>query len=690
VKKNYLEYLIPATLALVITVGLIRFIPVLTGKYTMELISSEVVPPEDFTYYFDLDGDGTSEVLTIYYNSSGNLSVSIATNQLATINQFNLPGRLTRLGPTLDMHDIDSNGIVDLFLCTEKNDSLFLSIIDNLHGHPTTLSTHFLDLINQLNDNGDYLFSPGGISDLNGDGTPEYIMAINGGHSLQPRKVYAIDYKNDSVMRSPLSGAAIVSLDLFDLDSDGTDEIILNTVAPENFKSFVPFRDSISWLMILDENLEFYTAPEAMHGPPSWVSVEPFIHEGANYLMVYHKYRENEEYQAFLSIYNDSVQMIKSTTFHGYMHSGHHLYRVPGRLDISDIKFLSKEGIGAYNFDLQLTDSIVNETSFGYGKEALLDVDADGMDEFVFHAGGKLFIYRSDFRESANFELPVEARNPRTLISLKKDGEAYPVLHVQMDEKRYTLEYRKNKWFLYRKVVYPGLFLSLFGLFYLWIIFQNRLVSKRYEKDKQISQLQLQSIKSQLDPHFTYNALNAVGSLIYKGEKDLAYQYLKGLTDLLRMVSGDSSRVTWTLSDELEFVLKYMDIEKLRFREKFNFKINVEVQKLKQYQIPKMSILTFVENAIKHGLRHREYDRMLEVSASEWGSGIKIEIRDNGIGRAAASRYQEDSAGKGIKMMKKYFKQFNEVTGKKARFEVKDLFEYDLKAAGTLVVISIK
>ncbi len=689
-RKNYLEYLIPFALALVITIGLIRYIPSLTAKYTLELISSEVVPPEDFRYYYDMDGDGTSEVMTIYYNSSGNLAVSIATIQLATINQFNLPGRLTRLGPTLDVHDIDSNGIADLFLCTEKNDSLFLNIIDDLHGHPTTSRTYFLDLINQHNDNGDYLFSPGGISDLNGDGTPEYVLAINGGHSLQPRKVYAIDYKNDSVMRSPMSGAAIVSLDLFDLDSDGTDEIILNTVAPENFKSHVPFRDSISWLMILDENLEFYKIPEGMHGPHSWVSVEPFIHEDTNYLMVYHKYREKEAYHAFISILNDSLQTIRSKTFTGYLQSGQYLYRIPGKLDIADIKFLNKEGIGSYNFELQLTDSIVNESNFGYGIEALLDVDTDGEREFVFHAGEKLHVYRSDFRESASFEMPVEARHPRTLISLVEDGEAYPAIHIQMDESRYTLEYRRNRWFIYRKVVYPGLFLLLFGLFYLWIVFQNRLVSRRYEKDKQISQLQLQSIKSQLDPHFTYNALNAVGSLIYKGERDLAYQYLKGLTDLLRMVSGDSSRVTWTLSEELEFVLKYMDIEKLRFREKFNFKINVEVQRLKQYQIPKMSILTFVENAIKHGLRHREYDRMLEVTASEWGSGIKIEIRDNGIGRAAATRYQEESTGKGIKMMKQYFKQFNEVTGKRACFEVKDLFEYDLKAAGTLVVISIK
>ena len=249
--------------------------------------------------------------------------------------------------------------------------------------------------------------------------------------------------------------------------------------------------------------------------------------------------------------------------------------------------------------------------------------------------------------------------------------------------------YRKNGWFKYRSLVYSGIFVLLFGLFYLWVILQSRMVAKRFEKDRLISQLQLQSIKSQLDPHFTYNALNAVGSLIYKGERDLAYQYLRGLTDLLRMVSADSSQVTWSVLEELEFVNRYLEIEKLRFKEKFIYNVTVKEDWLNVYEIPKMSVLTFVENAIKHGLRHKDYDRKLDVEVLALKKGMKITIKDNGIGRAASAKYRDESAGQGIKMMKKYFKQFNEVTGKKAHFEVRDLFEYDLKASGTLIEITI-
>ena len=655
----------------------------------MEMLSSESVPPEDFTYFYDLNGDGTSEVLIIYYNASKNLAVSIGSLKFTTINQFNLPGRLTGSGAILDLHDIDSNGVTDLFLCTEKNDSLFLTIIDDLYGHPTTTREFFLDPINQYNDNGDYLFIPGGISDLNGDGSPEYVMAINGGHSLQPRRVYAVDIKNDTVIKSPVSGAAVVSLDLFDLDQDGFDEIILNTVAPENFKSPIPFRDSISWLMVLDEELQFYTPPVPMNGPPSWVSAEPFIYEGNHYMMTYHRYRRDNEYEAVMAIYDESLSVVRSRILEGHQHSGHYMYKVPGGYDLSDIKFLNGTGIETFDFDLQLTDSVINDNHFGYNAETLLDADGDGEKEFIFLGLNKIHVFRSNFVESSSLEVFVRPRNPRTLISLIENKDDYPQIHVQLDGKRVVALYLKNNWFRYRALVYPAIFLLLFGFFYLWVMLQNRMVAKRFEKDRLISQLQLQSIKSQLDPHFTYNALNAVGSLIFKGERDMAYQYLRGLTDLLRMVSADSSQVTWSVLKELEFVNRYLEIEKLRFREKFIYNVTVKEDRLNGYELPKMSVLTFVENAIKHGLRHKDYDRKLDVEVMAFKNGMKITITDNGIGRTASAKYRGESAGQGIKMMKKYFKQFNEATGKKAHFKVRDLFEYDLKASGTMIEITI-
>ena len=102
-----------------------------------------------------------------------------------------------------------------------------------------------------------------------------------------------------------------------------------------------------------------------------------------------------------------------------------------------------------------------------------------------------------------------------------------------------------------------------------------------------------------------------------------------------------------------------------------------------------MSILTFVENAIKHGLRHKKERWHLTIAVNSGNGGLVIGIRDNGIGRAAALKYREETSGQGTEMMRQYFKQFGQVTGKSAQFEVSDLYDEHRQAAGTYVEINI-
>jgi sensor histidine kinase YesM len=108
-----------------------------------------------------------------------------------------------------------------------------------------------------------------------------------------------------------------------------------------------------------------------------------------------------------------------------------------------------------------------------------------------------------------------------------------------------------------------------------------------------------------------------------------------------------------------------------------------------EHQVPKLSILTFVENAIKHGLRHKEKNRWLKIKACYADGGIRVTIRDNGVGRVAAARLTDGESGNGLELMEHYFRQFSEANGKRARYEVKDLFGQNLKAAGTVVEITI-
>ena len=689
-KKGKIIYFVPAVLALLTTLILVLTLKELRVPYRLRLLETETGKSEEYHAFKDLDGDGQSEWFVIKYNRAGNLAITIRDMQTNTaINQFNFPGKLTELGPIFDMHDIDSNGIQDVFICSEYHDSLFLSVVDDPYTRPTRHHTFFLEEINRYNENGDYHFSTGGLSDLDGDDTPEYICAINGGYSLQPRRVYAINYRTGQVTRSPLSAAAVIGLELVDLDQDGWDEIVMETTAPENFKTPFPYPDSISWLMVLDHNLEFYAPPVALS--KSLVgALLPFRDSGKYYILLIQVLSEpHDSFSGQLMLFNDQLNPVNKKFLRRGGLSAMELWSGSAVPELEDILVVNDHYNHHLNMDLQFTDSSRNSLDLDYNNGIELDLDNDGTIEYVYQGDNYVAVFRDGLSDPVLADISVSERSERVLISAIESPGAHPILFIQIGNTRARLLYEHNPWFRYRALVYPGIFILMFGLLLAIFFAMDRLVARRYEKDRLISQLQLQSIKNQLDPHFTYNALNAVGSLIYKEEKDLAYLYLKGLTDLLRMVSGDAGSITWTLSEELDFVQKYLDIEKLRFRDRFQFQITVSEEPLKALQIPKMSILTFVENSIKHGLRHKKDQWRLTLRIVPEGEGVKIGISDNGIGRAAAVKYREDSTGQGIEMMRQYFRQFSEATGKNARFTVTDLYGEDRKAAGTLVEIMI-
>ncbi|HER10229.1 MAG TPA: hypothetical protein ENO20_15090 [Bacteroides sp.] len=689
-KKYRFVYIIPVILSLAITIGLVRLVPVLSTKYMMEVVRTERLTEDDYRHYVDLDGDGTSERISLYYNAAGNLAVSVNETDNRSINQFNLPGRLLTLGPALDMHDVNSDGILDMLICTENNDSLFLTLIDDLYARPTRKKEVFIDRLNRMNDHGDYQFLPGKWSDLSRDGVSEYVFAVSGGHALQPRCVYAVDFRSAKVLRSPESGAALIGLGLFDLDGDGGDEILLNTFAPENFKTPVPYSDSVSWIMVLDGSLHFYKPPIEMNPAPSRVYLEPFVLDDSNYVLAYYKYLGNENYPSVLCIYDDALTPVRERQFFESENSPFMIWSVPGRLHINDIKIFKGSRVYTVDFDLYFADSIDQIIQSGNSYKNCLDLDLDGEEEVICVGGFRIAVFNADFVESAGISVEWDTRRPKILTSVIETKGMDPLLFAQIGTYTYTLDYSRNGWYRYRLLVYPSIFMGLSLLFCLMVVLQQRIIERKYEKDRLISRLQLQAIRNQLDPHFTFNALNAVGSLIYKEKKELAYDYLKGLTDLLRLVSSNPSEVTWTLEEELGFIRKYLEIEKLRFRDKFSYLIDATAECQYHCQVPKLSILTFVENAIKHGLRHKQGAGRLEIRITGNKKKLMVQVEDNGIGRAATTEYPDGSAGNGLDMMKRYFKQFNQVTGRKSRFVIRDLYDEQQMACGTLIEITIQ
>jgi ligand-binding sensor domain-containing protein len=217
----------------------------------------------------------------------------------------------------------------------------------------------------------------------------------------------------------------------------------------------------------------------------------------------------------------------------------------------------------------------------------------------------------------------------------------------------------------------------------------NRERAEQQRINSELFRLQMNSVIKQFEPHFTFNVISSVGSLIMMGEKEIAYDYIVKFSSLLRTVLNEGTLIIKSLSEELDFVTRYCELQKLRFKERFSYCINVRGNVDLQREIPKMTIQTFVENAIRHGLEPRKEGGQVVVKISNGVSGIEIVVRDNGIGRAAAMKQNTMGTGHGLKIIEGIFKTINENNITKSKIIIKDLTSETGIADGTEVKIFI-
>ncbi|MBN1197909.1 MAG: histidine kinase, partial [Bacteroidales bacterium] len=205
---------------------------------------------------------------------------------------------------------------------------------------------------------------------------------------------------------------------------------------------------------------------------------------------------------------------------------------------------------------------------------------------------------------------------------------------------------------------------------------------------RQIMELQLKAIKNQMDPHFTFNVFNTIAALIQQ-ENPSIYKPFLIFTKLIHNTLESTDKIIMPLSLEIDFLRNYLDLELLRTPNKFDYFIDVSDEIDVNRKVPKMLLQIYVENAVKHGLRHKSDKGWLKVSVEQSDQSLKIEVTDNGIGRAKAKEISTDSTGFGLKIMENYFNLFNEFNNSKIQHEIIDLFDNENHPMGTKVRILI-
>lgn len=169
-----------------------------------------------------------------------------------------------------------------------------------------------------------------------------------------------------------------------------------------------------------------------------------------------------------------------------------------------------------------------------------------------------------------------------------------------------------------------------------YLLFRRKI--KKAKEKAQKTKLELQSIQSQLNPHFVFNALNSIQYLVNKDEKSAATTYLNELSTLMRISLYNHEKELIPLKTELQILESYIKLEQLRFH--FQYKIIVdENMDVNSVSIPSLLIQPVVENAIKHGVGILEENGFLEIFVEAKMDDMLIRIKDNGQGFDVSKNY---------------------------------------------------
>ncbi|MCB0584908.1 MAG: histidine kinase [Phaeodactylibacter sp.] len=213
------------------------------------------------------------------------------------------------------------------------------------------------------------------------------------------------------------------------------------------------------------------------------------------------------------------------------------------------------------------------------------------------------------------------------------------------------------------------------------------------EFNKKLAEVEMAALRSQMNPHFLFNCLNSINRFIQRNEPDAASAYLTKFARLIRLVLDNSRSDLVSLRDELEALRLYIELEAMRFVGRFSYSIEIASElDTSSIEVPPMLVQPYVENAIWHGLMHKESDDCrLWVKAYPEHGRLAIIVEDNGIGREMARRLKSKSAtlhkSHGMKVTAERIEVINEIFQAKAAVRIEDLRDEIGSAAGTRVSI---
>ncbi|MFK5959393.1 MAG: histidine kinase [Lutibacter sp.] len=242
------------------------------------------------------------------------------------------------------------------------------------------------------------------------------------------------------------------------------------------------------------------------------------------------------------------------------------------------------------------------------------------------------------------------------------------------------------------KIIFILLFLSLTtGII---LIIRKKELEKQLKKlntQKQLSEFELHALRSQMNPHFVFNSLNAIQYFITKNDIELSEKYLVKFSRLIRKFFDFSRNKFISLEQEISLLKNYLEIEKMRFGDQFNFQFNIDKNlNLAEQKIPSMLLQPIVENAVNHGLFHNKGNGLIKIDFSKNEDLLIVQISDNGIGLKKAQEIKENSIKTHISKSNSILKDRINLLNQSKEWHITYSINELKNAIGTIVKLTLK
>lgn len=666
-KPSLLSFLLNRfVISAIISFAIIFFLPDYFSKYELTLENDENLK-NSRVYYEDLNNDFKSEKIMCYSNSLDNACYMVYTSEGDLIDQFNFEGDFTNEKiKTLWFLDSDNNGYKEIYNITQRQDSVFLNIQEPLNDKGIVKKNVFIDTISSYKEVLEVSESERAFLSKSKTET-EILFTLNTGFAANPRHVYSYNSATDVVKKSEhlVNISRITSV--MDLDGDQFMEILLKNHAPNNTLNpeHTNRSDKSSWLTVLNQDLEFSFPPIGFEGNASSLKTNTISFKGGKLLVVLFDSKQEFENPDKLFLYKPNGEKVNEVK----LTSGLNQLFVDDKSNTIITANSVSNTVSYFDNNLELIKSIMPiEHSYFY----YADLNYDGVKEWLDLEGntGKVSIYTSDFKNTVTVQLP-SANAKAIFYGLKRLDRTKSLLHLQQSDWSYLYDYKYNAFYPLKYVIYVLVYLAILVLVWLIQKGQNLRNAKQRAIETEIAELQLKTIKNQVDPHFVFNAINTISEMTLMDNKLEADRFISRFSGFMRDTLQHSDKITTTLKDELEYVENFINLQRLRFNNSFDYNISIDRAVNQAFLVPKHVVFTYVENAIKHSLAFSKKG-ILTITAKKTKEHLILVIEDNGVG-LNPNLPKGVGTGNGLKIMDKLFKLYTKLHKRKIKYLITDL-----------------